>query len=81
MTNFICLLLVQAPTEQHASRTKHLLEIWSQNLGRQYRNHENLMALGLVRLRSLVIGGLSHNFIVPPQVANVLNADVDRGEF
>ncbi|OKL61816.1 hypothetical protein UA08_03028 [Talaromyces atroroseus] len=77
MTNFICLLLVQALTEQHASRTKHLLEIWTQNLSRQYRNHENLMALGLVRLHSLVTGGLGSNFIVPPQVAKVLDADID----
>lgn len=81
MSNFIFLLLVQAPTEQHAARTKHLLDIWSRNLGRQYRSHECLVALGLVRLRTLLTGdeggGLERNFRVPTHVANVLNMDVD----
>ncbi|RAO65189.1 uncharacterized protein BHQ10_001201 [Talaromyces amestolkiae] len=73
VSNFILLLLIQAPTLQHASRTKHLLDIWLQNLSRQYKNHENLMSLGLVRLRTLMADGLARNFIVSPHLAEVLN--------
>jgi hypothetical protein len=81
VSNFILLLLIQAPTSQHASRTKHLLDIWLQNLSRQYKNHENLMSLGLVRLRTLMADGLARNFIVSPHLAEVLNTgSTDNGE-
>jgi hypothetical protein len=78
MSNFIFLLLVQAPTVQHASQTKHLLDIWSQNLCRQYRNHESLLAFGLVRLRTLLSGGLRRNFVLSSHVADVLSMNMDR---
>ncbi|KUL83677.1 hypothetical protein ZTR_07504 [Talaromyces verruculosus] len=77
VSNFILLLLIQAPTSQHASLTKHLLDIWLQNLSRQYKNHENLMSLGLVRLRTLMADGLVRNFIVSPHLAEVLNGSTE----
>lgn len=78
VSNFILLLLIQAPTSQHASLTKHLLDIWLQNLSRQYKNHENLMSLGLVRLRTLMSDGLARNFIVSPHLAEVLNGGLEN---
>ncbi|GAM40017.1 hypothetical protein TCE0_034f12035 [Talaromyces pinophilus] len=80
VSNFILLLLIQAPTSQHGSLTKHLLDIWLQNLSRQYKNHENLMSLGLVRLRTLMADGLARNFIVSPHLAEVLNGSTENSE-
>ncbi|EED19110.1 conserved hypothetical protein [Talaromyces stipitatus ATCC 10500] len=79
VSNFILLLLIQAPTAQHASRTKHLLDIWLQNLSCQYKNHENLMSLGLVRLSTLMADGLERNFNISSHVAEILTMDNTNG--
>lgn len=76
VTSFIALLLVQAPTGRHASRSKELLERWSSCLRTQHKSHEGLMTLGLLRLHSLREDGLlGRAFVLSPAAAGVLRAD------
>ncbi|KAJ5578634.1 transcriptional regulator family: Fungal Specific TF [Penicillium hispanicum] len=72
VSNFVTLLLVQAPTKQHAFQSKNLLHLWSNTLRCQHRSHEGLMNLGLIRLDTLQINGLESNFILPKHVAELL---------
>ncbi|KAH8701582.1 fungal-specific transcription factor domain-containing protein [Talaromyces proteolyticus] len=75
VSNYITLLLIQAPTGHHASRAKYLLDSWSLNLGRQYNHNQPLLSLGLVRLRTFLNEGLGRTFIMPPHVTSVLNTN------
>ncbi|KAL1839806.1 hypothetical protein VTK73DRAFT_3912 [Phialemonium thermophilum] len=72
VTNFIVLLLVQAPTEWHATRSKELLDKWSSTLQSQHKNHTALMRLGLVRLHSLNAAELDQVFLLSPAAKEVL---------
>ncbi|KAL2706116.1 hypothetical protein AAEP93_001366 [Penicillium crustosum] len=72
VSNFITLLLVQAPTRQHALRSKDLLDLWSHTLRYQHRSHESLMKLGLVRLNQMQIEGLENIFNLPAHVSDIL---------
>lgn len=75
VSNFVTLLLIQAPTGPHAWRSKHLLDMWSHTLRSQHRSHEGLMNLGLVRVRMLQMGGLEKTFILPPHVTEIVRED------
>ncbi|KGO48660.1 Transcription factor, fungi [Penicillium expansum] len=72
VSNFVTLLLVQAPTRQHALRSRDLLDLWSHTLRCQHRSHEGLMQLGLVRLNQMQIEGLDNIFNLPAHVSEIL---------
>ncbi|CDM31751.1 Zn(2)-C6 fungal-type DNA-binding domain [Penicillium roqueforti FM164] len=72
VSNFVTLLLVQAPTRQHALRSRDLLELWSHTLRCQHWSHEGLMKLGLVRLNQMQIEGLENIFNLPAHVSEIL---------
>lgn len=80
VTNFIVLLLVQAPTEWHATRSKELLDRWSSRLQCQHKSHRSLMGLGLVRLHSLRMEELDQVFMLSPSAMEVLKRG-DVGAF
>ncbi|KAJ5660874.1 uncharacterized protein N7484_000246 [Penicillium longicatenatum] len=72
VTNFMMLLLVQAPTKDHAVRVKRLLDLWRETLRNQSKSFP-LMNLGLVRLDGLFWAGLSTNFYLPRHVKEALD--------
>ena len=71
------LLLVQAPTKEHAIRARRLLYMWRQVLRSQVQG-SNLMNLGLVRLDGPHWAGLNRNFYLPPHVEDALEAVFDE---
>lgn len=71
VSNFLMLLLVQAPNSAHASRAKHLVESWLQVLRCQSQCFP-LVKLGLARLDALQWAGLDATFVLPPHVQEVI---------
>ena len=67
VSNFLMLLLVQAPTISHATRGKYLVESWLQVLRCQSQSF-SLVKLGLARLDALHWAGLEDTFVLPPHV-------------
>ncbi|KAL2812761.1 hypothetical protein BJX63DRAFT_443365 [Aspergillus granulosus] len=67
VSNFIILLLVQAPTKEHAVRAKKLMYMWQQALQSQ-SNGWDMMDLGLVRLNGPLSMGLANAFYLPSHV-------------
>jgi hypothetical protein len=65
------LLLVQAPTKEHAIRAKKLVYMWQQALQSQ-SNGWDMMDLGLVRLNGPLSMGLSNAFYLPQHVREVV---------
>lgn len=57
MSNFVVLLYAQAPTQQHANRSKQLAEQWREILRAQSKSFEQVK-LGLLRLDSIFWIGL-----------------------
>ncbi|GAA92695.1 fungal specific transcription factor domain protein [Aspergillus luchuensis IFO 4308] len=71
VSNFLLLLLVQAPTKDHALRAKSLVDLWRQTLRNQSTGCP-AMNLGLVRLDGSLWPGLARNYYLPKQVKEVL---------
>lgn len=69
MSNFVTLLLVQAPNASRAARARYLWMLWLASLQRQYKNNESLLTLGLVRMSTWDLQNLGDNFKLPVHVA------------
>lgn len=70
-SNFVVLLVVQAPNVQHAVKAKQLLDMWSQTLKERYHVCP-MVRLGVLRLNSFNLAGLSETFYLPSHVEQVL---------
>ncbi|KAL5337260.1 hypothetical protein BJX70DRAFT_409399 [Aspergillus crustosus] len=70
VSNFLLLLLVQAPSKEHAERAKKLGYMWQQALQSQSRGWD-LMDLGLVRLNAPLGMGLANSFYLPSHIKQV----------
>lgn len=66
------LLIVQAPSKEHAIRANRLVHLWRQALRSQSKACD-LMDLALVRLDGPHLTGLSRNFYLPRHVEEVLS--------
>ncbi|KAJ5571505.1 hypothetical protein N7535_005165 [Penicillium sp. DV-2018c] len=76
ISNYLMLLLVQAPNVAHAARGKHLVDSWLQVLRCQSQSFP-LVKLGLARLDALHWAGLGNTFVLPPHVQEaIVNPDV-----
>ncbi|KAL4804171.1 hypothetical protein BDV18DRAFT_166301 [Aspergillus unguis] len=64
VSNFMLLLLVQAPSPEHAIRAKKLVYSWQQTIQSQSRGWE-MMDLGLIRLNGPLGMGLTNTFHLP----------------
>ncbi|KAJ5086198.1 hypothetical protein N7532_010969 [Penicillium argentinense] len=77
-SNFLMLLLVQAPNSAHATRGKYLVESWLQVLRCQSQSFP-LVKLGLARLDALHWAGLEDTFVLPLHVREAAtNFEEDR---
>lgn len=74
-SNFVVLLVVQAPNVQHAAKSKQLLDMWSHILKERYHTCP-LVRLGVLRLNSFNLAGLSQTFYLPSHVEQVLARQV-----
>jgi hypothetical protein len=76
ISNYLMLLLVQAPNVAHAIRGKHLVDSWLQVLRCQSQSFP-LVKLGLARLDALHWAGLGNTFVLPVHVqAAIANPDI-----
>ncbi|KAL3442920.1 hypothetical protein BJX65DRAFT_321050 [Aspergillus insuetus] len=73
VSNFMILLLIQAPTKEHAVRAKKLVYMWQQALQSQ-SNGWDMMDLGLVRLNGPLSMGLANAFYLPQHVREVVES-------
>ena len=71
ISNFLMLLLVQAPNVAHAIRGKHLVDSWLQVLRCQSQSFP-LVKLGLARLDALHWAGLGNTFVLPLHVQQAI---------
>lgn len=71
VSNFLLLLLVQAPNTDHAIQGKQLVNSWLRVLRCQSQSFP-LVKLGLARLDALHWAGLSDSFVLPPHVHEVV---------
>ncbi|KAF9887206.1 hypothetical protein FE257_010460 [Aspergillus nanangensis] len=71
VSNFILLLLVQAPTRDHALRAKHLLDMWRQCLRTKAQGCE-FLRLALIRVDGPHWTGLARNYYLPKHVKEAL---------
>jgi hypothetical protein len=67
------LLLVQAPTKEHALRAKRLVYMWQQALRSQGRGWD-MMDLGLIRLNGALGLGLANTYYLPLHIREVLDS-------
>ncbi|KAL4876836.1 hypothetical protein BJY04DRAFT_231288 [Aspergillus karnatakaensis] len=70
VSNFLLLLLVQAPSREHAERAKKLVYMWQQALQSQSRGWD-MLDLGLVRLNAHLGIGLGSAFYLPGYIKEV----------
>ncbi|KAJ5296198.1 hypothetical protein PENANT_c021G03926 [Penicillium antarcticum] len=76
ISNYLMLLLVQAPNGAHAIRAKHLVDSWLHVLRCQSQSFP-LVKLGLARLDALHWAGLSNTFVLPLHVQEaIVNPDI-----
>ncbi|KAL4784146.1 fungal-specific transcription factor domain-containing protein [Aspergillus varians] len=73
VSNFVLLLLVQAPTKEHAVRAKRLVYMWQQALRSQGRGWD-VMDLGLIRLNGPLGLGLTKTYYLPLHIREVLES-------
>lgn len=73
-SSFIVLLVVQAADLQHALKAKHLLRIWTQTLKEKCQICP-MLRLGMLRLNSFDLAGLSKTFYLPSHVEEALARD------
>jgi hypothetical protein len=71
MSNFVLLLLIQAPTQQHATESKTIADAWRQTLRFQSKSCDQ-MKMGMLRLDVIYWYGMEKVFIVEPHVRRVL---------
>ncbi|OJJ94882.1 hypothetical protein ASPACDRAFT_127782 [Aspergillus aculeatus ATCC 16872] len=71
VSNFLILLLVQAPTKDHALRAKRLIDLWRDALRNQSKS-SSVVGLGLVQLEAALWAGLSRNYYLPRHVKEIL---------
>ncbi|KAJ5989743.1 hypothetical protein N7522_009950 [Penicillium canescens] len=71
ISNYLMLLLVQAPNGAHATRAKHLVDSWLHVLRCQSQSFP-LIKLGLARLDALHWAGLSNTFVLPLHVQEAI---------
>jgi len=71
ISNFVILLLVQAPTEEHVKTSKAIADNWRQTLRFQSRSSD-LVNLGMLRLDAIYLSGMDKLFICEPHVHKVL---------
>lgn len=71
ISNYLMLLLVQAPNLAHAIRGKHLVDSWLHVLRCQSQSFP-LVKLGLARLDALHWTGLGNTFVLPLHVQEAL---------
>ncbi|PYI35442.1 fungal-specific transcription factor domain protein [Aspergillus indologenus CBS 114.80] len=74
VSNFLILLLVQAPTQDHALRAKRLVDLWRDAL-RNQKQSSSMVCLGLVRLEATLWAGLSRNYYLPRHVKEILERE------
>ncbi|GAB1737061.1 hypothetical protein NU219Hw_g421t1 [Hortaea werneckii] len=67
VSNFIVLLIVQAPSAHSAQDAKHSLDIWTQTLRAQCRTC-SVARLGMLRLNTFDLAGLAQTFYLAPHV-------------
>ncbi len=72
MSNFVMLLIVQAPTPSHAAKAKQLADTWRQTLRFQSKSFEQ-MNMGMLRLDAVHYSGMRNLFIVEPHVRRLLD--------
>ncbi|PLB53502.1 fungal-specific transcription factor domain protein [Aspergillus steynii IBT 23096] len=72
-SNFMILLLVQAPSANHAMRAHRILRMWRQTIRSQSQGNE-WMKLALVRLDGPHWKGLDQTYYLPKHVREVLEA-------
>ncbi|CAG8202536.1 unnamed protein product [Penicillium salamii] len=72
VSSFMMLLVVQAPSKEHAVRARGLVDMWRQAL---VRNSCPMMDLALVRLNGPHWMGLTRNFFLPGHVREALEYD------
>ncbi|KAL2834573.1 hypothetical protein BJY01DRAFT_239150 [Aspergillus pseudoustus] len=70
VSNFMMILLVQAPTKEHAVRAKKLVYMWQHALQSQ-GNGWDMMDLGLVRLNGPLSMGLANVFYLPAHLTKI----------
>ncbi|GAB1203166.1 hypothetical protein APSETT445_001793 [Aspergillus pseudonomiae] len=75
VSSFMLLLLVQAPSKEHAIRARRLVHMWRQALRRQSEG-SSLMNLALVRLDGIHWTGLCRNYYLPKHVKEALDETV-----
>lgn len=71
ISNYLMLLLVQAPNISHAIRGRHLVDSWLQVLRCQSQSFP-LVKLGLARLDALHWAGLGNTFVLPLHVQEAI---------
>lgn len=71
------LLVVQAPSREHALRARRLVYMWRRALRGQSQGCE-LMNLALVRLDGPHCTGLTQNFFLPKHVKEALESEIDQ---
>ncbi|KAJ5156636.1 hypothetical protein N7492_009439 [Penicillium capsulatum] len=77
VSSFLMLLLVQAPSQEHALRARRLVYMWRQALRGQSQGCA-LMNLALVRLDGPHWTGLAQNFFLPKHVKEALESAIDQ---
>ncbi|KAJ9252879.1 transcriptional regulator family: Fungal Specific TF [Paecilomyces variotii] len=75
MSNFVVLLLIQAPTEARAAKARRLVDRWRKVLRLQSRYHEQ-MNLGMLRLDAMHWIGLDETFKLSSRVDNAIHANL-----
>ncbi|KAM3450760.1 hypothetical protein MY3296_005813 [Beauveria thailandica] len=71
ISNFLTVLLVQAPTAENTPRAKWMLESWRQTLRYQSKAFP-ILRLAMARLNAFYWGGLAETFCLPPHVQEVV---------
>lgn len=77
VSSFMMLLIVQAPSKEHALRARRLIFMWRQALRGQSQGCE-LLNLALVRLDGPHWAGLARNFFLPRHVKEALECTLDQ---
>ncbi|KAJ5089635.1 hypothetical protein N7532_008319 [Penicillium argentinense] len=77
VSSFMMLLIVQAPSKEHAVRARRLVYMWRQALRGQSQGCE-VLNLALVRLDGPRWTGLARNFFLPKHVKEGLECTIDQ---
>jgi hypothetical protein len=74
VSSFMMLLVVQAPSKEHAIRARGLVDMWRQAL---VRCQCQMMDLALVRLNGPHWNGLTRNFFLPGHVREAIECTAE----